>query len=338
MKLSIIIPLYNSGHFLPTCLDSLFKQDLKESDYEILIINDGSTDNSLDIALAYANKHSNVKIHSKVNGGVGSARNVGISMAKAEYIYFIDPDDYLASNVLGTLLQTADENDLDILTFKSRQTKDSGLYHTTPDLSNMALHGIVNGIDYIASKRFQNEVWWYFIKLSFLKDTEVRFIEDRWMEDAILTTQLFINAKRMSHLPLDAHRHLIVEGSAMTSKEPIHYLNVIDDNRNAALVFESMIDDLEEKVVSAKCIKRLRTRQQSFVFFMMVRMLRSTIKLKDVKATMSQLSQTNAYPLNIFPGEDYKGWAYRFLVKLFNSKKRFYFLFRVFNPVLKKIS
>lgn len=338
MKLSIIIPLYNSGKFLPVCLESLFHQDINEEEYEILIINDGSTDNSLDIATDFSKKYANVFVHGKVNGGVGSARNMGMSFAKGEYIYFIDPDDYLAPNVLNTLLEASKTNSLDILTFISKQTTDSKLYHKSPEVLGVSLSNANNGIDYIANFRYQNEVWWYLIKRSFIEETKIQFIEDRWMEDAIITAQLFLKANRMAHLPIDAHRHLIIEGSAMTSKEPSHYLKVIDDNRNAAIVFETLINGLEKTKANPLCIERLRTRQQSFVFFMMVRMLKSTISIDQVKSTIEELSLTKAYPLNSFPGVDYKGISYTILSGMFNSKRRFYFLFKLFNPILRVIS
>ncbi|MFC0604358.1 glycosyltransferase [Winogradskyella pulchriflava] len=336
MKLSIIIPLYNSGHFLNKCIESLLNQDLDSKDYEILIINDGSTDNSLEVALKFEEKYSNINVHTKTNGGVGSARNLGLSLSKGDYIYFIDPDDFIAPNVLKSILDAAQNNSLDILTFLSRKITDSKLFNVTPETENIALSKISTGIDYIAENRFQNEVWWYVIKRSFITNSNIKFIEDRWMEDAIITAQLFIAAERMAKLSLDAHRHLIVEGSAMTSKEPLHYLKVIDDNRNAAIVFEALIEDLESENANPNCIKRLRTRQQSFVFFMMVRMLKSTIKLNEVKKVINDLSKTSAYPMNAFVGEDYSGISYSILVKLFNKKGLFFILFRLLNPLLRK--
>ncbi|WP_299362442.1 glycosyltransferase [Winogradskyella sp.] len=335
MRLSIIIPLYNSGEFLPTCLDSLLRQGLDPNDYEILIINDGSTDNSLDIANAYVEANSSIRVFSKENGGVGSARNKGLSLAKGDYIYFIDPDDYLADRTLPILLDVTESNTLDILTFGSKSVENSVLQTESNLHDNIELSTIYNGIDYIANFRFQNEVWWYLIKHSFIKEAQIRFIEGRWMEDAILTAQLFIQANQMANFPLDSHRHVIVKGSAMKSKEPSHYLRVIDDNRNAAMVFESMITDLEAKHVNPDCIKRLRTRQQSFVFFMMVRMLRSTIALEKIKPTMNELSTTNAYPMTEFVGVDYNGLAYAVLTRLFNHRPIFYSLFRLFNPLLR---
>ena len=104
MRLSIIIPVYNADKFLSICLDSLLAQDISQRDYEVLIINDGSKDNSLSIANSYSDKHTFIKVHTKVNGGVGSARNFGLSVAKGAYVYFIDPDDYLSEDVLKTII------------------------------------------------------------------------------------------------------------------------------------------------------------------------------------------------------------------------------------------
>lgn len=335
MKLSIIIPLYNSGHFLGTCIKSLLDQQLDLKDYEILIVNDGSTDSSLEVAQDLAAHQTNIHVYTKPNGGVGSARNFGLAKAKGEYVYFIDPDDFLVVDTLHIILKTARKNSLDVLTFLSFQTKDTKPVANLSQESEPELSQIYSGIDYIANFRFQNEVWWYIIKKSFLEENNIRFIEDRWMEDAIITAQIFVTAKTMAKLSLDGHRHLIVEGSAMTSKEPSHYLRVIDDNRNAAIVYESLIINLINKGANPNSITRLRTRQQSFVFFMMVRILKSTIKLNRVKGTMNELSNTGAYPLNDFIGSDYNGFLYRILVVLFNRKPLYYFLFKIFNPFLK---
>jgi len=336
MRLSIIMPVYNAAKFLSICIDSLLNQDIDSADYEVLVINDGSTDSSLSIANLYSDKYTNIKVYTKTNGGVGSARNKGLSLAKGTYVYFIDPDDYLAPDVLKMLIDSAEENKLDVLTFTSKSTSDSSLYNSAPKTNNLKISAIYSGVDYIANYKYQNEVWWYIIRRASIEETEIRFIEGRWMEDAIFTTQLFLKTNIMAHLPLDVHRHLIVEGSAMTSKEIEHYLRVIDDNRNAAIVFESLIKRLEQKGANPKCIKRLKTRQQSFVFFMMVRMLKSTISIAQVKKVMDELSITNAYPLNSFFGSDYNGLAYSILVKLFNRKRLFYLLFKISNPILKK--
>jgi len=97
-KLSIIIPAYNAEQYIKPCLDSIL-QNSKDflSETEIIVINDGSTDNTLKILKDY-NKHKNIKIHTTINQGVSAARNLGISLAKGEWITFIDADDTVNNN------------------------------------------------------------------------------------------------------------------------------------------------------------------------------------------------------------------------------------------------
>lgn len=103
MWLSIIIPLYNCEQYIATCLDSLLKQGLDANDYEIIVVNDGCTDNSAGIVQGYCTHHNNMRLINKPNGGVSSARNRGIDDAKGEYIYFCDADDYILPNGLSIL-------------------------------------------------------------------------------------------------------------------------------------------------------------------------------------------------------------------------------------------
>jgi hypothetical protein len=220
-----------------------------------------------------------------------------------------------------------------------RQFIDSFREYNEDRMVNKAiLSKIYDGIDYIANYRCKNEVWWYLIEREFLLNSKIRFIEDRWMEDAIFTTNLFIEASKIASFSLDAHRHITVEGSAMTNRDPKHYIGVIDDNRNAAIVFETIIEELKQKNVNPNCIKRLIVRQQSFVFFMMIRMLKSTMTLKQIRLVIDELANTNAYPFNLFPGIDYKGMQYVLLCRIFNHKKIFYLLFKLFNPLIKLVN
>lgn len=101
--LSIIVPVYNAAAYLPECLDSLLAQDIPQSNYEIICVNDGSKDDSLSVLQTYAEQHPNIVIIDKENGGVTTARNTGLASAKGEYIWFVDSDDFLKTQVLGKL-------------------------------------------------------------------------------------------------------------------------------------------------------------------------------------------------------------------------------------------
>jgi len=337
LKLSIIIPVYNVEKHISRCLDSLINQDIDKSEYEVIIISDGSKDNSIPIAERYCKLHVNFSIYHQENQGVGAARNKGLSLAKGDYIYFLDPDDYIADYVFKTLIETAIESKPEILTFNSLGTSSLALNKSSTNDFKLLNIRSLKGMNYIAQHNFSNEIWWYIIDRQFLNKTNLKFIEGRWMEDAIFTAQLFVIAKRIINLPLDVHRHVKVKGSAMSNKEPNHYLKIINDNANAAVVYNSIIETLEQDPLkNERGIKRLKSRQQSFVFFMMIRMLKSTFNKQDVIPLLDKMRSVNAYKLNAFLGEDYNSFKYYFLSKIFSNKHLYHYIFMIINPLLKR--
>lgn len=116
-KVSIIIPVYNVEKYLNQCLDSILAQTFK--DFEIILVDDGSTDGSDKICDDYANDYSFIKVYHKKNGGLSSARNYGLERANGEWIVFIDSDDlWVNQRVLTTLVEYASQLNLDILRFE----------------------------------------------------------------------------------------------------------------------------------------------------------------------------------------------------------------------------
>lgn len=115
-KVSIIIPCYNVEKYLDKCMQSVLAQTL--SDIDIICINDGSTDNSLDLLNKYASSDSRITVVNKKNEGVGIARNTGLRLAQGEYVYFVDPDDWIvSSDVLDKIYNKAKSDNLDMLIF-----------------------------------------------------------------------------------------------------------------------------------------------------------------------------------------------------------------------------
>ena len=120
MQFSIIIPVYNTEKYLTKCLESVLKQNFE--DYEILVVNDGSTDSSKDILKEFQCKNSKIKIFNQLNRGLGGARNTGIVNAQGEYLLFLDSDDYLAENAIYILDKYIRRNNPDILAFDCNLT------------------------------------------------------------------------------------------------------------------------------------------------------------------------------------------------------------------------
>lgn len=111
--LSIIVPIYNQEKHLNVCIDSILKQTFK--DYELILVDDGSSDSSLEICRNYAETHTNIQIISKNNGGLVSARKTGVETAKGKYIGFVDSDDYIAEEMYEKLCKEADTQNADIV-------------------------------------------------------------------------------------------------------------------------------------------------------------------------------------------------------------------------------
>lgn len=113
MKLSIIIPVYNTSKYLTKCLDSLLAQTIKE--VEFLFVDDGSSDNSVDIIKEYMKKDKRIKLFEKENGGAATARNYGIKKAVGEYIAFADSDDYVSHDMYKIMYDRAKKDNLDMV-------------------------------------------------------------------------------------------------------------------------------------------------------------------------------------------------------------------------------
>lgn len=118
-KVSIAIPVYNSALFLPQCLDSILNQTYQ--DIEVLCVNDGSTDNSLEILNEYAAKDSRIRVFTKENEGKGaaSARNLGLANATGEYVQFLDSDDFFEPDMVEELVKKADDTNADVIIYRA---------------------------------------------------------------------------------------------------------------------------------------------------------------------------------------------------------------------------
>lgn len=131
MKLSIIIPVYKVEEYVQKCLESIVAQDIPTDDYEIIVINDGSPDNSKEIILEFQKHQSNLLFIDQENQGVSVARNQGLDAAKGKYILFIDPDDTIVENSLGTILKQADEKAIDIMYLSLDSYDEEGRFLTS---------------------------------------------------------------------------------------------------------------------------------------------------------------------------------------------------------------
>lgn len=180
VEVSIIVPIYNTEKYLKKCVDSLLNQDI--NNYEILLINDSSPDNSQTIIDEYVEKYPNiVKGYIKENGGLGDTRNYAIPYAKGQYLMFVDSDDYVKEFSLKKLISLMKEKDLDILVFDFIKVYDDKKFIHEKSMNDISLS------DYILST--PNACNKIFKRLLFL-DNNIMFPTRIWYEDLAIIPSL----------------------------------------------------------------------------------------------------------------------------------------------------
>lgn len=207
MKLSIILPSYNVGEYIGDCLNSIYTQDLLEVDYEVICVNDCSTDGTPEIIRQYQSKHLNLfLINHEVNKNLGASRNTGLLYAKGKYVWFVDPDDNITENCLSIILSELENNELDILEINSNLTnpKENPLFL---EANYNADSIVMNGYDYL--KQLINtpywgrkvEVWRRIFRKDFLDVNKFTFSESLFgVEDVIYFYKTMVLCKRFKHL------------------------------------------------------------------------------------------------------------------------------------------
>ncbi|NCC99025.1 MAG: glycosyltransferase [Bacteroidia bacterium] len=233
MLLSIIVPVYNVSKYLSKCLDSLLLQNIDLSKYEIIIVDDGSTDDSGLIADKYASQYSNIVVIHKTNGGLSDARNKGIDIAKGQYIQFVDSDDYLEPNVLGILLDKIERYNLDVLRYNYQNVNDNYQifepykdYKPFVDYSNI----VTNGEAFLNDRLgYGCYAWQFIINRQLLIDKTNYFKYGIYFEDTEWTPRMLLQAKRVSSTNLIAYNYLLREGSITKSTTKEKKLKVLSD-------------------------------------------------------------------------------------------------------------
>ena len=316
MLLSVIVPVYNGEKYIARCLDSLLNQDLDHKSYEIIVINDGSKDHTIAIIENYKKYNKNIISVSQVNQGQSVARNKGIELAKGEYIYFVDGDDYIAENTLKTITIMALNNQLDIFGFSLKSVANNEITHASNINEDFVLN-VQSGLDFIGSFNYNNGPWWYIVKRQLILTNKLSFVPDRLCEDGMFTATLFTLDCKVGYVPYDIYRYVSNPGSTTTRRDQKHMQKIVDDFIFTIKYFSNL---LCMKSVKGHCgaFEKLKSRQASYVFFLLVRILRCDISLRQVGQILNELKIETVYPIHVSIGDGY-GYKVKLLCSCFNT-------------------
>lgn len=223
-RLSIIIPLYNSEKYILKCLNSILEQDVPLEDFEIILVNDGSPDRSKALAKEFASRYPNIVVLSQENRGTSGARNTGIRYATGNYLYFIDPDDYILKNSLADILNKVEQESLDVLRFGYIEVDEN--YHHTRSCKNVEQPDysseLMDGCSFMAKRLgIACYVWTYLFRTQLIKNNSLYFTEGVYFDDTPWLPQVLMHAKRVDSIDIKRHFYLIRNTSLVQAKDNI---------------------------------------------------------------------------------------------------------------------
>lgn len=263
IKLSFIVPVYNVEKYLRKCVDSLLAQDY--DDYEIILIEDGSTDNSAALCDEIASSslasfhHSIIPIRviHQPNGGLSVARNTGIEVAQGEYICFVDSDDYWQHNVLAGLMAQIERDNLDVLRFKYQHVNEEGEvfnpYKRDHRLENDYSEVPTDGVSFLNS-RMNTQCYAVMFLLrrdliypSTLNDQHsTLFTPSIYFEDTDWTPRMLRNANRVASTDTIVYNYLVREGSISRAVDRTKQQKVLDDKIRLIATLQQQAIDLRK--------------------------------------------------------------------------------------------
>lgn len=219
-KVSIIVPVYNVELYLEECIDSVINQTYEN--LEIIIVDDGSTDNSGMICDAYENKDERITVIHKENGGLSAARNTGLRIATGEYVYFLDSDDYIEKNAMSDLMEIFEQEKVDVVFF------DAYVFYTDcePDdnvnsYKRKKRYTSLNGKDILVklleNDEYRTPVQLYMYKAEFLNRNNLEFYEGIIHEDELFSFQVFNADGIVAHCHKSLYARRIRPASIMTA-------------------------------------------------------------------------------------------------------------------------
>lgn len=238
VKFSIIVPVYNVEKYLEDCLESILKQTY--DDFEVIVVNDGSTDNSQKVIDNYAKRDNRIKAFKKKNGGVSDARNYGISKAKGEYFIFVDSDDTINDKLLEKLDKEIKKYDeIDLIKYQLQMTdKEPQLEFNTFDL----LNGEEAFLELIKDDLFVSPVT-YAYRLEYFRNKKFKYEVGRIHEDFGLTPLIVISANKVSAIDYVGYNYIVRENSIMTNNSNER---LIKKNEDTLFFYDNMMKFIEK--------------------------------------------------------------------------------------------
>ena len=281
-KFSIIVPIYNTSKYLNKCFDSIINQTF--DDYEVICVNDGSTDNSINIINKYC-KNKKFKCITTKNNGLSEARNIGVDNSSGEYILFLDSDDYIDNKLLENINNNL--SDEDVIRFQVREVDDN--YNCIKEYHEKEFKHkkIDEAIDIIINYHFIENAWCYAYKKKFYVDNKFKFIKGIYHEDFALIPLILCKCRFISSIDYIGYNYTQRNNSIMNT-------NNYDKTKKKAYDFLIGYDYLYKEINNLKIDIKVKKIILSYISNCIILKLRDLNK-DDFKAYKNKLLDRKVY-------------------------------------------
>ena len=285
IKYSFIVPVYNTEKYLKKCLDSLVNQTYK--DFEIIVVNDGSTDKSSNIISKYQKKYKNIIVIDKENEGLSMARNRGVQKSSVKYIIFVDSDDYVSNKLLEEVDKKIDDSDIlrfQIATEDEEYTKINE-YHEE-GFESMCGY---DAFKYLSSYHFVEPAWCYVIRKNYYIENKFSFKKGVYHEDFGLIPYVIYKARKVKSIDFIGYYYIQRNGSIMNNN---------DYKKTVKKAFD-MIEQYKTMRLFAKNINRKNNLDDYFLSYISNSVI---VKARELKKDEKKVYINELKKLNVFDG------------------------------------
>lgn len=256
---SIILPVFNAERFLPQCLDSILGQSYLQ--WELIAVNDGSKDRSLEILKSYEKRDDRIHIISKKNEGVSIARNVALSQVRGEYIYFVDSDDIVMQDALSILIRTLESNNATFVKSDFLPINEHGkqLFINKKQGIRRRYEGKIIDSEMFYSKILMDEffLWTCLFRRDIIEKNKIRFIPHcRLLEDAAFIVEYLLHSSRNVYKDACVYGYRKYEGTASEVNK--------DYSGDLEMIQQSLSTAKERKTLNILLYKRINKIQQGY--------------------------------------------------------------------------
>ena len=293
MKISFLIPVYNVEKYIRNCLNSLYSQ-INDA-CEVILVDDGSTDLSGNICDEYKLKYpTQTQVFHNTNQGAYSTRNFALSQARGEYVWFIDPDDYIANGIVAKLFDNVHfrNNDVDILTMAYQQFNTKEVLNVFNSHDGMP---IISGRDYLLSNNFNPYLWCNLYRREFLIENKLIFDNRLYSQgDWIFNLIAYIHAKRMQLTNFLGYHYFIGNPtSTLRSHDKVHRVR----NANNSLLVITEAQNLLNTIEDPNIYQVVKNKRDSSACGFIYSLYLCNFPVYDLKKYLSQLSELGVYPI-----------------------------------------